>query len=112
MPVPSRVFFADEKLRLAYGKLEHGRTEERRLYRHLGQALTNLEKDAFCGFQVPKRLIPKAYRTAFGITNLWKYDLPGAWRLLYSVKGSEVAVLSIVLEWLSHKEYEKRFGYL
>ena len=43
--------------------------------------------------------------------NLWKYDLPKGWRLLYSVRGNEIIVISIILEWLSHKEYERRLGY-
>jgi hypothetical protein len=47
----------------------------------------------------------------YGIDNLWKYDLPGAWRLLYSVSGDKIEVMAIILEWLNHKKYEKRFGY-
>lgn len=30
--------------------------------------------------------------------NLWKYDLPKAWRLIYSVANGEVCIISIVLE--------------
>ena len=30
---------------------------------------------------------------------------------VFSIKGSEVSVIAIVLEWLPHKEYERRFGY-
>jgi hypothetical protein len=47
----------------------------------------------------------------YKIDNLWKYDLPKAWRLLYSVARDEIIIISIILEWLPHKEYEKRFKY-
>lgn len=59
---------------------------------------------------MPKKLIPKDYKK-YGIDNLWKYDLPNGWRLMYSVANDEVKIISIVLEWLDHKNYEKRFGY-
>ncbi len=36
----------------------------------------------------------------------------GAWRLIYSVVDSgEIILISLVLEWLDHKSYEKRFKY-
>jgi hypothetical protein len=43
--------------------------------------------------------------------NLWKYNLPNAWRLVYSISGSEVEIIAILLEWFPHKEYERRFKY-
>ena len=82
------------------------------LRRQLERAFENLEENAFCGIQIPKRLIPKEYVKRFGVlTNLWKYNLPDAWRLIYTIKNSKVSILSIILEWLNHKEYERRFGY-
>ena len=111
MAVISRVVFADASLKQAFDLLRTGTSEERRLHEWLCQAFLALRENAFAGKQVPKRLIPKRYRTEYGATNLWKYNLPGAWRLIYTVKGSEVEVLSVILEWLPHKEYEKRFGY-
>lgn len=70
-----------------------------------------MEENAFCGIQIPKRLIPKTYLRKYGVDNLWKYDLPEGWRLLYSVRRDEIIVVSIILEWPPHKEYERRFGY-
>jgi len=60
---------------------------------------------------VPKRQIPKEYVKKYGIDNPWKYNLPSAWRLVYSVVGNEIEIVAILLEWLAHKEYEKRFKY-
>ena len=106
----SKVVFADRKLKEAYEKLKHSTSEDKKLYEWLTKAFKSLEENAFCGIQIPKRLIPKEYRK-YGIDNLWKYNLPEAWRLLYSVAAGEEVVISIVIEWLDHKSYERRFGY-
>ncbi|MFT4309184.1 MAG: hypothetical protein ACMXYL_01710 [Candidatus Woesearchaeota archaeon] len=47
----------------------------------------------------------------YRITNLWKYDLPSGWRLIYTIKTDEVMIISVILEWFSHKDYERRFNY-
>lgn len=112
MELNSTVKFGDESLKKAYQELEMGKFEEKQLKEWLDRAVHDLKKNAFSGIQIPKRLIPKDYNTKYGpLTNLWKYNLPNAWRLIYTIKRDEVIVLSIVLEWMTHKEYERRFGY-
>lgn len=111
MKLPSKVKFADEKVKRAFEQLECSTTEDRQLYSFLVQAFRNLEDNAFAGIQIPKKLIPKEYIEKYGIDNCWKYNLPNAWRLLYSVARNEVIVISIVLEWLDHKNYERKFNY-
>jgi len=106
----SKVVFADEKLKKEFKKLKE--LKETELFRQLIKAFKNLEENAFCGIQIPKRLIPKEYEKRFGlITNLWKYNLPDAWRLIYTIKNDKINVLSIILDWMDHKEYERRFRY-
>jgi Txe/YoeB family toxin of Txe-Axe toxin-antitoxin module len=107
----SKVYFADEKIKVAFEKLKTSTTEDRKLYEWLSRAIDDLEKDAFSGIQIPKKLIPKAYIAKYEIDNLWKYNLPNAWRLIYSVARDEIVVISIIIEWFDHKSYERRFGY-
>jgi Txe/YoeB family toxin of Txe-Axe toxin-antitoxin module len=107
----SRVVFADAKLKKAFETLKDSKTEDKKLYGRLERAFRDLEKDAFCGIQIQKRLIPKEYIKKYGIDNLWKYNLPNAWRVVYSVAADEVIVISIIIEWMDHKSYEKRFRY-
>ena len=107
MELPSRIRFTDEKVKKAFEKLAEGTGDEKELHSWLIRAFEDIEKNAFCGIQVSKRLIPKEYN----VTNLWKYDLPNAWRLLYSIENQQVYVVSIVLEWITHKEYERKFNY-
>ena len=103
----SQIILGDSKLKKEFDKID-----DKDLKRQLERAFENLEENAFCGVQIPKKLIPKEYIKRFGkLSNLWKYNLPGAWRLIYTIKDSKVAVLSVVLDWLDHKTYERRFGY-
>lgn len=111
MDRPSEVHFVDENLKKAFEKLKTSTSEDLQLYEWLARAFEDIEKNAFCGIQIPKRLIPKEYVKKYGIKNLWKYNLPNAWRLIYSIEGREIKVITIILEWLDHKNYERRFKY-
>lgn len=92
--------------------MERGDEQEREMFRLINQAMDNIEKNAFYGIQVPKRLIPKEYIKDYSAENIWKYDLPRGWRLIYTIRGGNAIVVSIILEWFSsHKEYERRFRY-
>ncbi len=111
MILPSKIRFADNKVKAAFDKLLEDKVEDKQLHEFLSRAFKDIEENAFCGIQVPKKLIPKEYRQKFDVDNLWKYNLPNAWRLVYSVARDEIVVISIVLEWMDHKEYDRKFGY-
>ena len=82
----SEVIFGDEKLKKEFEKLKE--VKENKLYDQLIKAFKNLQEDAFCGIQIPKNFIPKEYSEKYGpITNLRKYNLPDAWRLVYTIKN-------------------------
>lgn len=98
--------FQNEKIKQSYEKLKDA---DKILFKHLTRALNDLAENAFCGIQIPKKQIPKEYKH---FDNLWKYNLPDAWRLIYSIKApTQVSIISVVLEWMNHKNYEKRFKY-
>ncbi|MFH1751821.1 MAG: hypothetical protein ABH821_02685 [archaeon] len=105
------VAFADSSIKKAFDKLKSGKFEDKQLYDFINRAMDDLKKDPFCGIRIPRKQWPKEYIKKFDINNLWKYDLPGAWRLVYTVKGAKVEVMSIILEWFSHKEYNRKFNY-
>ena len=107
----TKVGFIDRKIKKAFEKLKNGKTEDRELYKFLNRAIDDLKRDPACGISIPKKLIPKEYVKKYHVDNLWKYNLPNAWRLLYTIKGNEVVIVSVILEWLPHKEYERRFKY-
>jgi len=107
----SQVVFAEPKIKKAFDELKDSKTEDRRLYDWIDRAFDDLAEDAFCGIQIPKKQIPKEYIKKYDVDNLWKYDLPNGWRLMYSVAKHEIIIISIIIEWLDHKRYERRFGY-
>ena len=60
------------------------------------------------GDAVPKNLIK---RTGYDVDNMWIADLIGYWRMLYTLKGTQVEILCFILEIIDHKKYDKIFGY-
>jgi len=104
----SEVRFADDNLEKEFYKLD--KNDELRKY--LERAIKDIQLNAFCGIQFPKKLIPTEYIQKYEVYNLWKYDLPDGWRLIYTVTTpSKVEIVSVILEWFDHKDYERRFGY-
>jgi len=106
----SDIGFVDAKVKKAYLDLEHGRGDEKQLFTFITRAIHDIEKNHIVGDNIPKRLIPKYY-AKHNLDNLWRYELPNGWRLLYTVLGNKVRIVSIIVEWLDHTNYERRFGY-
>ena len=82
------------------------------------QLLKAIEREKDCllinphrGIQVPKDQIPKEYVSMYGVTNLWKVNLPDYWRMVYTIIGNELEIISILLEFMDHKKYDKIFRY-
>ena len=105
------VIFFDRATAAAFEDLKKGRHEEKRLANSLEQAINDLMQNPLKGVKVPSRLWPKEYLKKYNINNLRKYDLPDGWRLLYTIHGNKIEILAVILEWLAHKDYERKFGY-
>jgi len=105
------VGFITKELKETFEMLKEGKYEDKRLYEFICRAKKDLEINPTCSIRIPKKLWPAEYIKKYQITNLWKYDLPNAWRLIYTIENDEAEIISILLEWLNHKEYERRFNY-
>lgn len=105
------VAFADENLKKEYLRLKESKSEERQLFDLINRAIDDLKRNPLRGVKIPEKLIPKEYVKKYKINNLRKYNLPNAWRLIYTLTGNEIKIVSIIIEWLNHKGYERRFGY-
>ncbi|MFH1442567.1 MAG: hypothetical protein ABIG96_00885 [Candidatus Micrarchaeota archaeon] len=89
------------------------------LLRSIDSKIGLLKANYDYGTQIPKKLFPLKYLQQYGITNLWKVDLSGYWRLIYTLRqpsreGTEIEIIDIWLDVLGivgHKEYDKLFGY-
>ena len=107
---PCRVAFVDTSTEEAYTHLRKSNDTES-IFSAIERVMAILQDNAFAGIQIPKRLIPPAYSRQYSITNLWKYNLPHGWRLLYALETVDNQLTAIIIEWLAHKEYERRFKY-
>ena len=92
------VAFANKKLENDFENLNNGKFEEKQLYKFIERAIIDLKKNPICRTKIPRKLWPKSYIKEYQITNLWKYDLPNAWRLIYTIFEDKVMILNIILE--------------
>ena len=82
-------------------------TEEMQLLRSINQKKELIKANPFYGNNIEKKKIPKSY----DVQNLWRVELTGYWRLLYTIKGDQVEIVCFVLEIIDHDKYNKIFGY-
>ncbi len=76
----------------------------------------NLAKDPQSGTFLPVARVPKAtlrrWEARVGrVTNLYKLDLPGAWRALYTIGSEGPLRVVLVLEVRRHRDYERVLGF-
>lgn len=60
---------------------------------------------------IEKRISPKEYQHLYKINNLWRYELPERYRLIYTVVTKYPVKIYRIFNVLSHPEYNKLFGY-
>ncbi len=82
---PQKVIFVDESLERSFDELN----KEDPIKKALIRAINILQEDAFSGRNVKKNLIPKILIQKYGINNLWIYNLPNGWRMLYVLTTSD-----------------------
>ena len=60
---------------------------------------------------IPRKNISKGVVARYGTDRLWRLDLVGYWRIIYTIVGDEVKIVTFILEFVDHKKYDKVFGY-
>ena len=83
------------------------KSKNQQLFKSIKRNARLLKQNPQYGIQIKKSLIPKK----FPVTNLWKVNLTGYWRMIYKIRGSELDIVCFVLDILDHKKYNKLFGY-
>lgn len=86
-------------------------SDHQTLLNSIKQKIEFLNSNPQYGIHIPKDRIPKEYAIRYDANNLWKVNLSGAWRMIYTIRGSEVEIISLILDILNHRDYEKKFGY-
>jgi hypothetical protein len=86
-------------------------SDHQTLINSIKQKIEILKANPEYGTHIPKDRIPKEYIKIYDVNNLWKIDLSGAWRMIYTIRGSEVEIISLILDLMNHRDYERKFGY-
>lgn len=117
---PTRVIMAQEAMN-EFDSLNNAVSEEisrgingsehQTLLNSIKQKIELLRNNPEYGIHIPKNKIPKEYLTAYDANNLWKVNLSGAWRMIYTLRGSQIEIISLILDIIDHKRYSKKFGY-
>ncbi|MBD3314020.1 hypothetical protein GF345_06260 [Candidatus Woesearchaeota archaeon] len=86
---------------------------ERTILDALHNKIELIKIDMHYGNPIAKNLIPDEYRSKYGISNLFRVELPMFWRMLYTLTAGEtkIEIVAFILEIMDHKDYNKRLGY-
>ncbi len=101
------VFIEERVLRSLEKKLDRGALTQ--VHKHLARLAEDLDEDPTRGDHISLKLVPDSFS---GLRNLWRAELPGAWRALYTIAGYPSRDLRVVIVWVGdHKAYDRLFGY-
>lgn len=81
------------------------------LLRSINRVRDLLKQNPFAGDQIPKRQMPPKYIQKFDIDNVWRIELADRWRLVYTITGNQIEIITFILDIFNHKDYDKVFGY-
>jgi len=86
---------------------------ERTILNALCRKIDHIKSNVHYGQPIAKKLIPQEYFAKYGITNLFRVELPNYWRMLYTLSNgkSEIEIIAFVLDLVDHNVYDKKFGY-
>ena len=85
---------------------------DHRVARWIDEMKDRLLFNMLSGDSIRKRRIPRHYREGFGVNNLFRFEHPEGYRSCYTLVNVEgVGVCPIILDVMSHPEYERVFGY-
>ena len=82
-------------------------SEEMQLLKSIKQKIDLLRINPVYGDKVSHELIPKN----LNVSNLFRLELTGYWRMLYSLEGNKLEVIAFILYIVDHSRYNKLFGY-
>ena len=81
------------------------------LLRSINRVRYLLKQNPFAGNQVQKRQISSNYIQKFDVDNVWRIELADRWRLVYTITGNQIEIITFVMDIFDYKDYDKVFGY-
>lgn len=86
-------------------------SQNHQLLKKIDRTIEILKSKPDYGVAIAKDLIPKKLIKEYNINNLRKVNLSNYWRLCYTIKTDSIEIVSIVLNVMDHKKYNKLFKY-
>ncbi|MFO8015522.1 MAG: hypothetical protein R6U32_00295 [Candidatus Woesearchaeota archaeon] len=77
----------------------------------INNVLRNIKANPYYGDLIPRKYISKSTSDRYGTDRIFRAELVGYWRLLYTIIGDEVRIIAFILEFMDHNEHNKIFGY-
>jgi aromatic ring-opening dioxygenase LigB subunit len=93
------------------GKKAKKKPTYEQLLSSINTAIRNLKANPKHGDLIPRKYISKATINRYGTDKIFRIELVGYWRLLYTMIGDEARIIAFILEFIDHKKYDKVFGY-
>ena len=93
------------------GKTTGTKPTNEQLLSSINNAIKNIKANYRYGDLIQRKYISKSVIQRYGTDKLFRAELVGYWRLIYTVIGEEVKIIAFILEFMDHEKYNKVFGY-
>ena len=99
------VIFVSKELEREYESLKK---IDPKLHKAITKAINKLKVDRRAGQKIPVEQVSKRYVNLYDTKHFWKISLSREWRLIYTIAGDHIRILTIILSWYTdHKKYRK-----
>jgi aromatic ring-opening dioxygenase LigB subunit len=92
-------------------KKARGQPTYEQLLSSINNAIKNLKANPHYGDLIPRRNITKKVINRYGTDKVFRIELVGFWRMLYTLVGDETKIVAFILEYMDHDKYNKIFDY-
>ena len=84
---------------------------EMQLLKAIDREIGNLKINPQKGLPIRRSYISRQVVQRYNTNKLWKIELVSFWRMIYTLTGDEVKIITFILEIMNHKKYDKIFGW-
>ena len=84
---------------------------EMQLLKAIDREIGNLKINPQKGLPIRRSYISRQVVQRYNTNKLWKIELVSFWRMIYTLTGDEVKIITFILEIMDHKKYDKIFGW-
>ncbi len=63
------------------------------------------------GDHIPRKYLNKKIIEKYGTDSLWRIEIYDYWRAIYTLRGNKIEIFALILDIISHDDYNKVFNY-